>query len=254
MADGALRRNLSAEATRARLRPVQLTSLLHPGPMSLSYYLAPLVATLVLAGCGSAPKDDDGSGGGGTSSSHATTSAATGSSTGGNMCLPPASQPAFELGTGETCFEELASLQTLIVNQGPQGGFHLWTAIGCADCGSNPTVEYGIQDPATNTWYAESYPTKLALDLSGGWPQQAGLTAFLPGVVYDVTTQLPKGTHVVLYARVIAPDGSTLHEQGVEVVLGDTVQWNPPCDSNPMTCGLPGGQPCCSFGGDNSGG
>lgn len=146
--------------------------------------------------------------------------------------------------------ERLATGQTVPVMAGPQGGFHVWAAIGCSDCGLHPTVEYGIKDPATTTWYAGTYPTQLVVDLSGAaWPQRAGLTAFLPGVAYDTKTQLAKGTHVVVSARVIASDGSTVHQQEFEVVLGDTMQWNPPCDPNPMSCGLPGGQPCCTLGG-----
>ena len=77
-----------------------------------------------------------------------------------------------------------------------------------------------------------------------GWAQQAALTDFLPGIVYNPTSALPKGTHVILSAAVLDMAMAQKHLAEVLVVLGDTVLWDP-CDPDPMTCGTPGGMPCC---------
>ncbi len=220
--------------------------------------LLPLGATaLCLFATGCAATVVDGGAGGATSATASSTSSTTASASatsstgaGGAACDAPSTPATFETGTGETCFERFAPLQTVPVMQGPQGGFHIWTAIGCSDCGLQPSVEYGIKDPATMTYYAGTYPSEAILDLSGtAWPQKAGLTSFLPGVVYDPTTQLPKGTHVIVSARVIDGGGNTVHLDEHEVILGDVMEWNPPCDPDPTTCGKPGGTPCCTFGG-----
>ena len=197
---------------------------------------------MILAlGCGS----DDSSGDAGGST---TTSTSSGDG-GGSACEDPADPPVFEVGTGEDCFTRLASGQTVPVMQGPQGGFHLWLAVGCADCGTPAIVRYGVKDPATGDWYAGTSLQEAVIELDpAGWGQSAGQTAFLPGVVYDSTTQLPKGTHVLLAAAMLDMAMAIKHEGEVEVVLGETKIWSPPCDENPMTCGAPGGTPCCTLG------
>jgi hypothetical protein len=179
-----------------------------------------------------------GEGGGGSGSS----------GTGGETCVTPPSPAVFEAGTGEACFERLGQGQTVKVLQGPQGGYHIWLAIGCADCGAKTTVEYGVKNPATMTWYEG--PQQASVRLAGSaWPQEAGFTALLPGRVWDDTTlRLPKGTHVLLSASILAPDGATLHQAEVEVVLGDIEEYSVPCNPDPITCGL-SNAPCCGLDG-----
>lgn len=187
---------------------------------------------------------------GGQGGSATTSASATSSSTGADPCPAPSNAVAFESGTGETCFGRLTAGQTVTVLQGPQGGYHLWLAVSCIGCQAKTTIEFGVKDPATKDWFPGTSPQKVAVDLGGaGWQQQAGFTAFLPGVVWDMTTSLPKGTHVLLTTIHYATDGISKEEIQNEVVLGDIEQYNPPCDPDPMTCGVPGGLPCCSLGG-----
>lgn len=178
------------------------------------------------------------------------TTTSTGTGTGGGMpCPTPSSPQAFELGTGETCFARLTPMETVPVMAGPQGGFHIWMAVGCADCDAQSIIAYGVKDPMTNDWFAGTFQLKEAVDLGPpGWRQRAGYKAFLPGIAWDPTTVLPKGSHVLLTATIL--DGATMmpiHSGEVEVILGDEVPWSPPCDPTP-NCGAPGGLPCCSDG------
>ena len=180
--------------------------------------------------------------------SSASSSSATAGSGGSAVCVPPAGITDFAMGTGENCFEPLASGQTIPVMAGPQGGFHIWASLGCNDCGPEATVEYGVKDPATMTWFPQTIGNKEVVNLGGSsWPQHAGLQAFLPGQVWNQSSQLPKGTHVILSLRVIHSDGTTLHEASMEIILGDQEHWSPPCDPSPMCAqALGGGAPCCS--------
>ena len=188
-----------------------------------------------------------GSGGTGGSGSTGTTSP-TSSGTGGEACKAPQSPAAFEAGEGQTCFERLTPAQTVTVLSGPQGGYHLWFAVSCVGCAAKTTIELGVKDPATMTWFAGTAPQKVSVDLGGaGWQQQAGFTAFLPGVPWDEKSRLPKGTHVLLTGIRYGADGMPLEEIQNDVVLGDIEQYNPPCDENTMTCGAPGGLPCCNL-------
>ncbi len=206
------------------------------------------VAILAVA-CNSSVSTGGEGGGNGTSTSSGS-SAASSSGTGGDTCAAPPSPAPFEAGGGETCFERLTQGQTVKVLQGPQGGFHIWLAVGCTGCTSSKTIEYGVKDPATKTWFAMSTPQKVAVDLAGaGWREHAGFTAFLPGVPWDQTTQLPKGSHVLLTAILYGDNNAPVDEIENDVVLGDIEQYSPPCDPEPTTCGLPGGLPCCSLNG-----
>jgi hypothetical protein len=159
-----------------------------------------------------------------------------------NACITPASPGAFELGTGDTCFQRLKSGQTVPVNDGPQGGFHLWTAVGCADCGATVPVELGVKDAMTKQWL-ESSPLRLVAELTGDpWGQLAGMTAFLPGDAFDPMKKLAKGTHVLLTASALKTDGSALHTAEVELVLGDDQDSSCSTDAS---CGGEGLSPCC---------
>ena len=170
--------------------------------------------------------------------------AAFGCSSGG--CPTPEGASPFEIGTGDTCFERVSAGQTLPVNAGPQGGFHLWTAFGCADCGEKATVQFGAQDPKTKEFLL-GFATKVVVDLQGGdWKQRAGLTAVLPGDAWDQTAnKLPTGSHVVLSLSVLGDGGKALHSSEVEVVLGPEVSSS--C-SDEDTCGETGLAPCCAAG------
>lgn len=173
---------------------------------------------------------------------------------GAAACEPPPAAPVFEAGTGQSCFERLAPGQTVPVIQGPQGGFHIWLAVGCADCGPAPMVEFGVKDLATGEFYpGYPGPQKQVVEATATpWRQKAGLTASLPGMPWDPASQLPKGKHVLLSASVLEVGTSAvLHTSEVEVVLGDVIQWNP-CASDPG-CGQPGGAPCCTKGGELDG-
>lgn len=208
---GLLRRN-----ARAMIRPVRLLFLALPASVA------------VAVACSS------------SASNEANTAGA-----GGISCSDPSSPKTYELGTGEACFERLTAGQTIPVMNGPQGGYHLWTAIGCSDCGATANVRYGVKDPMTQTYWVGPQ-TQVVMLSAHGWPQHAGLTAFLPGISWDpMSGALPKGTHVILNAAIINDDNTVKHEQEIEVVLGDTVIWDP-CDPSPMTCGQPGSQPCCT--------
>jgi hypothetical protein len=216
-----------------------------------SFFLATGLLLLPLAACSSSVA----SGGSGGSSTTGTTTSSTASSSssssgtgGASPCVvPPAPQP-FEIGTGEACFERLSPEQVVPVMQGPQGGFHLWLAIGCGDCSAKATLSYGVKDPATDAWFAGTGELKQVVDLGeGSWRQHAGVTAFLPGIVWDPMSSLPKGTHVKLVASVLDEAMSPVHSAEVEVVLGDIMIWSPPCDTGP-NCGAPGSLPCCTDG------
>ncbi|MFO0761788.1 MAG: hypothetical protein U0359_35430 [Byssovorax sp.] len=217
------------------------------------------LASLALAGiaaCSSSVGTGGGGAGGtgettsGTSSSGTTASSSSSSGTGGSAkpCDAPPDPQAFEIGTGELCFERLAPMQEVPMMQGPQGGFHVWLAVGCMDCGAKAVVAYGVKDPATGTWLPGTGELKLVLDFSpGAFPQHAGITDFLPGIIWDPMSVLAKGTHVILSASVLDDSMKPIHSGEVEVVLGDTVMWSPPCDTGP-NCGAPGSLPCCTDG------
>lgn len=214
-------------------------------------FLLPLASCALLATACS-PSVQGGSTGGGGAGGAAGGSEGTGGGSGGTgtdtdiVCDDPPMPAVFELGTGEKCFSRLTPGQVIPVMQGPQGGFHLWAAMGCSDCPEKVTVVYGLKDKATNDYYPDQKPLKVIAHLqTTGWPQRAGFTDFLPGVVYDEATQLPKGTHVIMEGAILDSTGQPMHQQEVEVELGDKEIWAPPCDSSP-TCGAPGGTPCCT--------
>lgn len=199
---------------------------------------------VVSSGTGGNTSTSTGSGG------DAPTSSSSSSGSGGGVtCATPPAPQTFELGTGEKCFERVTAGQELPVLQGPQGGYHLWLAVGCADCGLQLIAQYGIKDPATHDWIAGTAANQAVFPITTpGWAQLAGFTDFLPGVIWDPMSSLPKGTHVLLYAAVLDMNSAVKHEAEVEVVLGDIMPWaGPPCDAGP-NCGTPGGLPCCTDG------
>ena len=225
--------------------------------MRFSSFLVVCLGAGLLAACGSSISSGEGGGGAGaatttTSGSTTSTTSTTSSGQGGAApsCPDPASPAVFEVGTGPECFERLTPVQTVPTIQGPQGGFHLWLSVGCADCGPSVVLEYGIKDPVTKTWVDGTTSNQALVGLDPqGWGQASGFQARLPGVPWDTTGQLPEGTHVILSATVLDAASKPVHQAEVEVVLGAIEPWYPPCDENPDTCGVPGGLPCCTFGG-----
>ncbi|MEO7327722.1 MAG: hypothetical protein ABI193_04025 [Minicystis sp.] len=215
------------------------------------FFFSTSIVIGLLAACTSTIEGGSGGATGSTSTSTTATST-TGTSTtgtgGASPCAPPPDPQTFEIGTGELCFERLTAQQVVRVLQGPQGGFHLWLSVGCGDCGAKATIAYGIKDPATNDWYAGTGELKQVVDLAAGdWRQHAGVTDFLPGIVWDPMSSLPKGTHVRLFASILDESMAPVHSAEIEVILGDTEMWSPPCDTGP-NCGAPGGLPCCTDG------
>ncbi len=196
---------------------------------------------LALTACTSTVHEADGSGeGGGGSGEGANGSGgqAEGGSGGGPACTTPGDHPVFALGTGEDCFEPLSDGDVLPLISGPQGGYHLWLALGCSDCGATPVLSWGARDPATGQTLEGTFDSQGVVNLSGGaWPQAAGLFAGMPGVSWDPENEPPPapGTHVILWARVDAAG----HEAAVEVVIGETIAWDP-CieDPNDPNCGF----------------
>jgi hypothetical protein len=176
-----------------------------------------------------------GSGGSGVGG-QATGGGGAGAGGGVPLCDPPAGVSDFEIGTGAKCFEPLAPLDVIPLNQGPQGGYHLWLAIGCADCGDTPVLSWGVKDPATMMTLPNTYDSQAVIDLSNqAWPQIAGIYTFMPGYSFDPVNNPPPapGTHVILWAKLADGSGTPLHEGQVEVVIGDTVVFDP-CAENPQ--------------------
>ncbi|WP_437480039.1 hypothetical protein WME75_34770 [Sorangium sp. So ce1014] len=205
-------------------------------------------------GEGSVDSASTGAGGGGSSNGAgaggSTGEGGGGSSTGvggGGGCRLPDEPAVFEIGTGESCFESIEDGATLPVMAGPQGGYHLWFAVGCSDCGARVRVRYSVKDPATGDLFPSGVPQEGMIELSPGeFPRAFGLIAFLPGRQWAPAEVLAEGTHVILAAEARDDDGSTKHAAQVEVVLGATEAWGLPCSDDPATCGAPGGAPCCS--------
>lgn len=191
-----------------------------------------LSTLLLLAACDSrvVSDSDEGSEGGGNAGG----ASAGGSGAGGQPvdCDPPSTTAVFEIGSGEECFEPLADGATVPLISGPQGGYHLWVAVGCADCAATVSLEWGVNDPVTGETFPNTYPNQGTVPLSSGaWPQAAGLIAGMPGLSWDPENEPPPppGTHVLLWVK---SSGAVEHEAEVEVVIGETVSWDP-CAETP---------------------
>ncbi len=191
-----------------------------------------VLSSLYVLGCDSSVSSD-GSGGGGE-----------GGQGGGapSTCEAPPSPEAFEIGTGEACFERLEVGQVVPLVQGPQGGFHVWVAMSCTGCSAEMHLRYGALDPATGEHFENTYPSEGLFELSGDVSsrQRAMLTAVMPGVPWDPENfpPLEKGAPVRLYVEHLE-DGMVVERSEVDVVLGDTVSWDP-CAENPESefCGF----------------
>lgn len=204
---------------------------------------------ILTAACGSTISAGDGEGGSGgdepssTASGPGATGGTTGTGTGVTTgtggappsCDPPSSPQTFEIGTGETCFERIADGAEIPMMQGPQGGYHLWVAVGCADCQSPAHIRFGVDDPSTGMPIANTAATEQFVDLKGDvWPQRAGLIDGLPGLSWDpeYDPPLPKGTPIRLWLQVLDAGSAVIHEDAIDLTIGDTVVWDP-CAENP---------------------
>lgn len=199
-------------------------------------FLGAALSTLAVLACGSTVEEESDGSGGETSTGEATaTTAAATTGAGGEAptCDPPPSPEPFELGTGEKCFARLASLETVPMIQGPQGGYHLWTAVGCDGCSSPLHLRYGVNDPVTGMPLAYG-PSEVFADLKGdGWKQKAGITNGLPGISWapEDDPPLPEGTHVLLWVELLN-DTTVVDHREVELIIGPTVIWDP-CIEDP---------------------
>lgn len=149
-----------------------------------------------------------------------------GSSTSSDVsCSEPTSPAIFELGTGRDCFERLTPGQTITVLAGPQGGYHVWTSFGCADCGGKTFLEYGVKDGATQEWL-NGAPAKIVANLSREpWAQQAGIRALLPGSAWATQgpdQRPPVGLSVSLSMRVVNAANIEVHHAEIPLVLGES--------------------------------
>ncbi len=206
-------------------------------------YALLFLASLGLAACqgsvtGSSANGGEGGSGeggnGGNGGSTSTTSSSSSTST-GPACDTPAGAGKFEIGTGEKCFEPLAEGDEIPLMNGPQGGYHVWLATGCTDCGTVVHFKYGAHDPATNMPLTGSYDEEAMVELSGAaWPQKAGIVIHMPGLSWDPMNEPPpaKGTQVILWAEAYTPQGDLWHKAEVLVTIGDIQEWNP-CIENP---------------------
>lgn len=194
-------------------------------------------ALLLMLGCGSSlTNETDGAGGenaggGAPASGGNNTGASAATGGGGASCVTPDEVGAFAIGTGEKCFETLHDGDTVPLMAGPQGGYHLWVAAACADCGGSPVLAWGAKDPATGELFPETADSEAVVHFLGGpVPQEAGLILTMPGISWDPENYPPPpvGTHLILWARVDAAG----HEAQVEIVIGETKQWDP-CAENP---------------------
>jgi hypothetical protein len=149
-------------------------------------------------------------------------------------CTLPSDLADLELGTGEQCFERLRSDLVVPQMEGPQGGYHMWLSLYCADCPSEILLETRLVREDTE---------EVVSDLTGSLrPVQletvTGVIVPLPGSPWDPESPpLPEGTRVVLSASIKTPTGALLHEAQDTRVLGAFTYWDY-CATNPE-------DPCC---------
>ena len=202
-----------------------------------SALLAAIVSLAALA-CGTTV---DGEGTSATGTGGAGGAGGTGGAGPTPACETPPDAMVFELGSGELCFERIEPLATVPQYNGPQGGYHLFLAVGCTDCGASALLEYTILDRATGEPLARTAPlTQVYLELpAGAWPQVAGVQVGMPGVEYLTDEPpVPEGTELAIDVKLRDASGTTLlHEGRLEVTVGATQAWDP-CDAHPDG-------PCC---------
>lgn len=196
-------------------------------------------ASLGLAACqgsiSSGESSQGGEGGGGSNGGNGGIGGGTGTTTSTGACKTPDPAESFEVGTGEKCFEAVAAGQEVPLMSGPQGGYHMWLAVGCVDCSATVHLKYGARDPATNMPLTGTYDEEAMVPLKGkDWPQAAGLIVHMPGLSWDPENDPPpaKGTKLLLWSEAYDAKDALLHEAQVEIVVGDIVEWSP-CAEDP---------------------
>ena len=228
------------------------TLLLCAASMTTARFAFLFAASLGLAACqGTVSTESSGEGGSGGSTSTgtetttSTNTTTTSTTTTTAACSPPANPASFDVGTGEKCFEPVEDAGVVPLMNGPQGGYHMWLAMGCDDCGTVVHIKYGALDPATNQPLAGTADQEMMAQLTNdAWPQRAGIVVYMPGLSWDPMNEPPpaKGSQLVLWADAYAPDGSLNHHAAKLVTVGDTVYWDPCIDNpNDPTCGYDGG-------------
>jgi len=141
-------------------------------------------------------------------------------------CATPQNAESFEVGTGELCFERVTDQATVPLMEGPQGGYHVWLAVGCADCGPEVRIRTLILDAGTGDELGGESEHFAELDGSS-WSQQAGIQLSMPGDPWDTTNPpLPEGTAFVVVVAFVDPAGTVLHESEVQLIVGETLSWD----------------------------
>lgn len=201
------------------------------------------LASLVALACDEAATDPA-TGGASSSSVDATTS----SSGGGGEAQRPSpcgetpDAPAFEIGTGEVCYEPLRDGQVVPHLTGPQGGYHVWAAVLCPAC--PPKVVATVYAKLAETDETVGEVTTRVIELKSG--QTAGLLAYLLGSTADPSSHLPEGTQLLVRIELTTLAGEPLHAGERLEELGPVEIWLNQCDPDPENCGKPGGLKCCS--------
>jgi hypothetical protein len=118
------------------------------------------------------------------------------------------------VGTGEEGFQEIGS-DGVFVQQGPQGGFHIWIALRCQNLGPRITASYGVDD--LDTMQPVSQPNMkrvVELDYTGSADETAGLYGYLDSQLAPDLS----GHNVKLWAEVTdSCGGSTRGEVATKV-------------------------------------
>lgn len=118
----------------------------------------------------------------------------------------PATTPSFdvEVGTGFDDFEEVMDGGPVDLTFGPQGGFHIWTAVrtrdtSVAEAQVNVSARYVESDASVGP--ASRWPTTLVLLNGGTVRERGGLRNFVDDAA------LANGKTVVLRAEIVTKDG-----------------------------------------------
>ncbi len=204
--------------------------------------LAVVAAVAVTSACGDGAEDPEGSG----AATSSTSGEGGGAGEGGSgqrpsPCGETPDAPAFEIGTGEICYEPLADGQVVPHITGPQGGYHVWIGVLCPAC--PPEVVVSILPRYADTGEPVLEPTVRVVELRSG--QAAGLLAYLTGSTLEPGSQLPEGTRLRIAVDLTTLAGDPLHAGEKLVELGEVEVWLNLCDPDPATCGQPGGKKCC---------
>lgn len=161
--------------------------------------LVPLVLTITTAvACGDEPSPED--------------------------CDPPSDPQAFEVGTGELCFTRVQAGETLPLMAGPQGGYHVWLAVGCKDCGEEAHLRMRVF--AEDGTEMSDLATEQFVPLGGdAWPQHAGIQLGMPGFDGE-SGRLPVGTPLRVQVETVDGSGSATHAGEMSFILGETESWD----------------------------